>query len=57
MLRILLSDNAKRAKEVIDEYEPQFKSKEEYFDFVDKLNSTGDRIDYSDENKVVIKLG
>ncbi len=56
MLYILLSDNAKRAKEIIDAYEPLFKSKEEYFEYVDALNSSGDRIDYRDETKVVINL-
>lgn len=56
MLFLLLSDSAKRAKKVIEEFKPQFKSKEEYLDFVDSLNKSGDRIDYSDENKITLRI-
>ena len=56
MLLILLSDKAKRAKKVIDEFEPQFASKEEYLAFIDRLNQSGDRIDYSDENKATVNI-
>lgn len=48
MLLILLSDGAKRAKKIIDEYEPLFASKEEYLSFMDGLNLSGDRIEYTD---------
>lgn len=56
MLLILLGDSANVAKKVIAEFKPRFASKEEYFAFVDGLGKTGDRIDYSDEGKVVLKL-
>lgn len=49
MLLILLSDGAKRAKQVIEEFKPQFASKEDYFAFVDSLGQTGDRIEYSED--------
>jgi len=55
MLSLLLSDGAKRAREIIDNFEPQFKSKEEYFEYVDTLNSSGDRIEYSD-GRAIVKL-
>ncbi len=55
LLYILLSENAKEAKRVIAEFKPRFNSKEEYLSFVDKLNSSGDRIEYA-EDKAVIKL-
>ena len=55
MLKLLLSDGAKRAYEIIETYEPQFKSKEEYFAYVDALNTSGDRIEYK-EDSAVIKL-
>ncbi len=48
MLLILLSDGAKRAKKVIEEYKPLFTSKEEYLAFMDSMNSSGDRIEYTD---------
>ncbi len=53
MLLILLSDDAKRAKQIINEFKPRFASKEEYFAYVDQLNKTGDRIKYNDDNMTV----
>lgn len=53
MLLILLSDNAKRAKKVVDEYKPMFATKQEYLDFMDSLSSSGDRIEYDDNGKFV----
>ena len=57
MLFLLLCDNAKRAKQIIDDFKPQFESKNEYLKFIDSLNTSGDRIDYSAENTALIKLG
>ena len=48
MLSLLLKDGAVRAKEIIDGFEPRFKSKEEFLSFVDSLNNSGDRIEYTD---------
>lgn len=56
MLLILLSDSAKRAKMIIDEFKPQFASKEEYLEFMDSLNKSGDRIDYLNGNKITVNL-
>lgn len=56
MLMILLSDDAKRARKVIEEFKPQFASKEEYLAFMDSLNQSGDRIDYSNESKVTVNI-
>ncbi len=56
MLLILLSDSAKRAKKIMDEFKPRFASKEEYLAFVDSLNKSGDRIDYSNGNKVTLNI-
>ena len=49
MLMLLLGDGAKRAKKVIEESKPPFESKEEYFAYLDSLNSQGDRIRYTDK--------
>lgn len=56
MLYLLLSNEAKEAKRIIDEYVPAFASKEEYLNFVDGLNCSGDRIDYSDEKVVSVSV-
>lgn len=53
MLWALLSDGAKRAKKIIDEYEPMFATKEEYLDFMNSLNRSGDRITYQDGGATV----
>lgn len=57
MLWILLSDNAKRAKKVIAEFNPQFSSKEAYLAFVDKLEVSGKRIEYTDPSTVTVRIG
>ena len=57
MLYILLDNGAERAKKVIDDYEPMFDSKEAYFAYVDKLNTSGDRIEYLDGGIAKIKIG
>ena len=57
MLWILLSDNAKRAKKVLAEFTPQFPSKEAYLSFVNKLEASGKRIDYTDPSTVKINIG
>lgn len=53
MLYLLLSNGAEKAREIIENFEPQFKSKEEYFEYVDALNSSGDRIEYADGKAIV----
>ena len=56
MLYILLSNGAERAKEVIENFVPQFKSKEEYFAYVDSISSAGNRIEYMDDGSVKINV-
>ena len=50
MAYLLLSSGAGRAKKIISEFKPRFASKEEYFAYVDKLNQSGDRIEYDYDN-------
>ncbi len=52
MLLILLSDEGKRAKKIIEEFVPMFKGKEEYLLYVDGLNREGDRIAYNEDESV-----
>lgn len=56
MLYLLLCDNAKRANEIIKECKPAFASKEDYFNYVDNLNVSGDRIEYCAENVVKVHV-
>lgn len=52
MLLLLLSDDAKRAKQIIAEYKPMFDSKEAYLAYMDSLNASGDRIVYNEDETV-----
>ena len=56
MLKLLLENNAERAKTILKNYTPPFKSKEEFLSFVDAINTKGDRIKYLDDGNVEIKL-
>jgi amidohydrolase len=53
MLKLLLEDNAKMAKNIIAEFKPLFASKEDYLNYVDKICCSGDRIEYSEEGASV----
>lgn len=48
MVKMLLENNADRAKKIIDEFKPQFASKEEFLAYKDSFNDSGDRITYLD---------
>lgn len=56
MLLILLENDAERAKKIIEEFKPQFATKEEYLSYMDSLACSGDRIEYSDGNVVKVNL-
>ena len=55
MLKLLLQDNAVRAKKIIQEYKPLFPSKEAFLSFQDSLECSGDRILYHDDGRVEVK--
>ena len=48
MVKILLSNNAQRAKEIVANFKPLFESKDAFLAYCDSLNDSGDRITYSD---------
>ena len=56
MLDLLLSDGAARAKNVLDEFKPLFKNKEEFLAYQDSIESSGDRIEYLENGEARIKL-
>ena len=49
LLRVLLRDGAKRAKEICDGYEPPFPSQKAYVEYQESISSEGDRIAYSED--------
>ncbi|MBR7110814.1 MAG: amidohydrolase [Clostridia bacterium] len=53
MLWLLLKDDAKRAKEIIKNFKPNF-TKQSYLDYVDKINVSGDRIKYKENGAEII---
>ena len=55
MLKLLLENGAERAKTILQNFTPRFKSKEEFLAFQDSLWCSGNRINYSD-NDVEVKL-
>jgi hypothetical protein len=55
MLNILLSDGAKEAIRIKEEFVPMFNSKEEYFEYIERFYSSGNRIEYS-EGKAEVKI-
>ena len=54
MAYILLSDGAKRAKHIVENYKPRFGSKEEYLSYMDALDRTGDRITYKENGEAIV---
>ena len=53
---MLLCDGAKLAEKVIEEFEPKFSSKDEFLNYVDGLNSCGERITYNEDGSAYIKI-
>ncbi len=55
MLKLLLSDDAKRAKQIVRDFVPQFASKEEFLAYVDAIRSEGDRITYHENGSATVR--
>ena len=56
LLRVLLENNAEKAKFIVSEYKPEFASKEEYLAFIDDLNDSGDRIEYLEDGTAKVRI-
>ena len=52
MLTLLLENGAERAKKIIDGFTPLF-TKDEYLSYLDAIEASGDRIDYTDDSRAV----
>ncbi len=56
MIKLLLSDGAARAKQIVADYKPRFDSKQAYLAYVDALNAKGDRITYCEGGTATVKI-
>ena len=54
LLYLLLSDGAKRALEIIEDYKPNFDTMKEYFDYVDKVNIDCRAVAYGEGNRITL---
>ena len=54
LLGLLLSDGAKRAREIVEDYKPEFATMKEYFDYVDRVNIDCRAVTYGEGNKVTM---
>ena len=57
MLTLLLKDGGERAKKIIKEFKPMFSSKNEYLEYLDSLNTSGECIIYNEDGTATVKLG
>lgn len=56
-IKLLLQDDAARAKKIVADYKPNFTSKEEYFAYVDGLDKDHQVVSYSEDGTVTLNLG
>ena len=54
MVHFLLSDGAKLARKIVDNFQPTFKSKEEFLGYLDSVQLHGERIKYNDDGSAEI---
>lgn len=54
MLKVLLENHAERAKTIVSNYKPKFSTKEEYFSYLKRFDSEGDRIQYGEDEKAMV---
>ncbi|MBE6036308.1 MAG: amidohydrolase [Clostridiales bacterium] len=57
LLDALLANGGAKAKELMDEYEPDFPSMEDYFAFMDKLNLDQKAVTYEEDGRVTLDFG
>ncbi len=56
-LKLLLENDAQKAKEAIASYKPYFKNRAEYFTYIDNLNKDYDAVTYVDDGKIILNIG
>lgn len=56
-LRALLENGAEKAKKIVSEYKPFFRSKEEYFNYINGIDKEFDAVVYQEDGNVLLNLG
>jgi len=56
MVKLLLQNDAVRAKQIVADYEPAFKTYQEYFDFVDNLDMEKQTVLYDEDGNVTLNI-
>ena len=56
MVKLLLENGGKRVQEILANFTPRYKSKEEYLNFLDTLWCDGDRIEYLENGTAKVKI-
>ena len=56
MLYLLLKDGARRAKDIVKNYDAPFKSHKAYFNYIDKLKKEGNRINYNSDGTALVDM-
>ncbi len=56
-LVVALRNDAEKARELIESYDPVFATMQEYFDYVDKLNLDREAVSYASDGQVVLNFG
>ena len=56
LVKLLLQNDAARAKQIVADYEPAFKTYQEYFDFVDSLDMEKQTVLYDENGNVTLDL-
>ena len=56
MARLLLRDQAARAREVLAQAKPVFATKKDYFQTLDSLSARGHGVEYTEQNDIVLHL-
>lgn len=54
-LRLLLENGAERARKIVEDYRPSFATKEAFLAAQDKMRSSGDRVEYTEDGRIIIK--
>lgn len=55
-LRLLLENDAQRAKQIVTDYKPVFATKQAYFDFVEKLRIDCNAVTYNEDGTVTLSF-
>ena len=56
MIYLLLKNGGERAKSILSDFKPLFNSKEEFFEYINKLNDDGDRIAYNSDGTATVRI-